>query len=241
MLRLMGIVISIGLADSLNPSTVAPALQISGGPNARRALAQFTAGVFTVYFLGGTLIALGPGELVLSLTPSPSPTVRHLLEVLAGVVLMAVAAMLWIHRERLGRRQLPAFNGRGRAHWLLGAAIMAVELPTAFPYFGALTAVIASGMDIPGKILLIALFNLCFVMPQLAMLTALTLASDHADIYLGRARAFLQRHWPILLAAVAVLAGSVTIGLGATGTYHVARRLLRKAVTAVKATVKTLR
>ena len=244
MLRLVGIVISIGLADSLNPSTVAPALQISGERNARCALAQFTAGVFTVYFVGGTLVALGPGELVLSLVPRPSPTARHLLESLAGVVLLAVATMLWIHRERLGRKQLPTFEGRGRAHWLLGAAIMAVELPTAFPYFGALTAVVASGVDIPGKVLLIALFNVCFVMPQLAMLAALTFASDHADLYLSRARTFLQRHWPILLAAVAVVAGAITITLGATGTYHVARRLLRKAVKAtvkaVKATVKAI-
>lgn len=53
MLRLLGIVISIGLADSLNPSTVAPALYLSAQPKGRYALVQFTAGVFCVYFFGG--------------------------------------------------------------------------------------------------------------------------------------------------------------------------------------------
>ncbi|WP_249020033.1 GAP family protein [Conexibacter sp. S30A1] len=238
MLRLIGIMIAVGLADSLNPSTMAPALYIASQPRARNALAQFTAGVFTIYFLGGALIALGPGQLILSLVPRPDPTARHVLESLAGVVLLVAAGLLWVHRDRLGARQLPVFTGRNRAHWLLGASIMAIELPTAFPYFGALTAVIGSGVDVPRRLFLIGLFNVCFVMPQLAMMAALTFAGDHAQEYLGRASAFLRRHWPVLLAVVAVVAGLITIALGATGTYRVARRLIKRAVRAVKRTVK---
>ena len=91
MLRLIGIVISIGLADSINPSTVAPALYMAAQPRPRRPLAQFTAAVFLVYFLGGLLIALGPGELVVALVPKPDLVTRHVLEVLAGVVVAADA------------------------------------------------------------------------------------------------------------------------------------------------------
>ena len=43
MLRLIGIVISIGLADSLNPTTIAPALYLATGENARNRVAEFTA------------------------------------------------------------------------------------------------------------------------------------------------------------------------------------------------------
>ena len=53
MVRLVGIVISIGLADSLNPTTIAPALYLATGERARGRVAEFTAGVFAVYFLGG--------------------------------------------------------------------------------------------------------------------------------------------------------------------------------------------
>ena len=203
MLRLLGIVISIGLADSLNPSTVAPALYLAAQPKGRYALAQFTAGVFVVYFVGGTLIALGPGELILSLVPKPDLLVRHLLEVLAGVVLLVVAALLWVHRNRLGQKQLPTFSSGGRASWLLGAGIMAVELPTAFPYFAALAAVMASPGGLLSKVFLIFVFNVCFVMPQLAMLAALWLAGERAEAGLIRVTAFLQRRWPVLLALVA--------------------------------------
>lgn len=239
MLRLMGIVISIGLADSLNPSTVAPALYLAAQPRARNTLMQFTAGVFIVYFLGGALIALGPGELVLSLVPKPDVVVRHVLEVLAGVVLLAVAALLWIHRDRLGQRQLPTFSSQGRASWLLGATIMAVELPTAFPYFGALAAIMGDAqLDLPRKVFLILLFNVCFVMPQLAMVAALWLAGERAEVMLIRVSAFLQRRWPVLLATVAVIAGAITIGLGATGTYREADKLIHKVVKVIHRTLK---
>ncbi len=234
MLRLIAIVISIGLADSINPSTVAPALYMGAQPQARRPLAQFTAGVVTVYFLGSLLIALGPGELVLSIVPKPDLIVRHLLEVLAGVVLIAVAALLWIHRDRLGQKQLPTFSAQGRASWLLGATIMAVELPTAFPYFGALAAVEGSGLDLIPKILLILVFNVCFVMPQLVILAFLWLLGERAEVPLVRVSTFLQRRWPVLLAVVAVIGGGITIGLGATGTYKEAKVLLHKAVKALK-------
>ncbi|MDE3132236.1 MAG: GAP family protein [Acidobacteriota bacterium] len=234
MLRLIVIVVSIGLADSLNPSTVAPALYMAAQPQPRRPLAQFTAGVFLVYFIGGTLIALGPGELVLSLVPQPNLVVQHVLEVLAGVVLLVVAGLLWIHRDRLGRKQLPTFSSQGRASWLLGATIMAIELPTAFPYFGALAAVMGSGVHLLGKLFLILLFNVCFVMPQLAILTLLTLAGERAELTLTRVSAFLQRHWPVLLAVAAVIGSVIVIALGATGTYREARILLHSAVKSIK-------
>jgi cytochrome c biogenesis protein CcdA len=234
MIRLAGIVISIGLADSINPSTVAPALYMAAQPNPRRPLAQFTAGAFLVYFLGGTLIALGPGELILSLVPKPDLVTRHLLEVLAGVVLLAVAALLWVHRDRLGQKQLPTFSSQSRASWLLGATIMAVELPTAIPYFGALATIEGSGIALTSKIFLILLFNVCFVTPQLAMLVLLTFAGERAETTLLRISAFLQRRWPLLLGLVALIAGLITIGLGATGTYTEAKQLLHKVVKVIK-------
>ena len=234
MLRLIGIVISIGLADSLNPSTVAPALYLATAPNPRRTVAQFTIGVFVVYLVGGALVALGPGELILSVVPKPSATARHLLEVLAGVVLLAMAALLWRHRDRLGQKQLPQISSQSRTSWLMGATIMALELPTAFPYFGALAAIVASGQPVLNKVMLIVLFNVCFVMPLLAILLTLWLAGERAEIELARVSAFLQRRWPVLLAGVAVIGGCITIGLGATGTYKTARSILHKVIRTIK-------
>ena len=48
MIRLLGLVISIGIADSLNPTTIAPALYLASGRHPRRQVAEFTLAVFAV-------------------------------------------------------------------------------------------------------------------------------------------------------------------------------------------------
>ena len=77
MFRLIGLAVSIGLADSLNPTTIAPALYLAGGRRPREQVAEFTIAVFLVYFVGGAAIALGPGQLLLSAFPHPDRTVRR--------------------------------------------------------------------------------------------------------------------------------------------------------------------
>lgn len=219
MIRLIGIVISIGLADSVNPSTIAPALYLATGERARsRAqVAQFTAGVFAVYFLGGALIALGPGQLLLSLVPKPDKAVRYAFEILAGAAMLAAAAWLWINRDHLSTRKPPEFQAHGQSSAILGATITAVELPTAFPYFAAIAAIVGSGVGPTRQVVLLVLFNVCFVLPLIGIAATLWFAGDQADEVLLRARTFLQRRWPVLLAGLAVLAGTFIVLLGITG------------------------
>jgi cytochrome c biogenesis protein CcdA len=217
MLRLAGIVISIGLADSLNPTTIAPALFLASGDKPRQNVARFTVGVFLVYFLGGAIIALGPGQLLLSLVPHPDQFMRQVLEVIAGAVMLAAGAMLWRHRAALGQRQSKALDPNRRSSALLGATITAVELPTAFPYFAAIAAIVGSGLGLTRQVALLLLFNLCFVLPLLGIVGTLEFAGDKAQDRLNRARDFLQGHWPVLLAGLALVAGLFVIALGATG------------------------
>ena len=102
MLRLAGLVISIGLVDSLNPSTIARALYLAARKERRRArVIEFTIAVFLVYLVGGALIALGPGQLIRSLVPHPHRTLRQIAEIVAGMLLITAAAFLWFRRERL--------------------------------------------------------------------------------------------------------------------------------------------
>ncbi|MGA2924459.1 MAG: GAP family protein [Solirubrobacteraceae bacterium] len=217
MLRLIGLVLSIGLADSLNPSTIAPALFLASGERPTRRVSQFTAAVFAVYLAGGLVIAFGPGQLLLSLLPHPRRHVRYGIELAAGVAMLAAAAMLWRHRDRLGQRDLPATNPQGRSSALLGATITAVELPTAFPYFAAIAAIVGADVDGPRAILLLVLFNFCFVAPLLGIVGTLIFGGSHAQRMLATGRSFLERHWPAVLSGLALLAGAFVVTLGATG------------------------
>jgi cytochrome c biogenesis protein CcdA len=216
MLRLIGIVVTIGVADSLNPTTIAPALYLASVENARARVLEFTVAVFCVYLLGGAVIALGPGQLLLSLVPHPSADTRHVIEISVGVAMMLASWVLWRHRDRLSKRELPQPDAQSKSSWILGASITAIELPTAFPYFAAIAAIVGSGQPPVQQLALLVLFNICFVLPLLAILGTLWIAGDHAEVVLRDVRAFLQQNWPVLLSMAALVAGMVVTFLGAS-------------------------
>lgn len=218
MLRLIGLMISIGFADSLNPTTIAPALYLAANEkNPRNQVAEFTIAVFAVYLLGGLAVALGPGQLLLALVPRPSKHLGYLLEIVAGVAMLTAGAFLWSHRKQLAKRDPPEVKADRRSSAILGATITAVELPTAFPYFAAIAAVVGSGQDVVRQVILIVLFNVCFIAPLLGIIATLTFAGPNAVRFLARGREFLERRWPVVLAVLALVAGVFVTLLGVTG------------------------
>jgi cytochrome c biogenesis protein CcdA len=228
MLRLIGIVVSIGLADSLNPSTIGPALYLATGERARGRVVEFTIAVFAVYFLGGAAIVLGAGALVRSVLPHPHHHITSIVEIAVGLAMMGAAALLWRYRRQLARRDPPDFNPHGKSSWVLGASITAVELPTAVPYFAAIAAIVGADLDAVADLLLLLLFNVCFVLPLLAIVATLSIAPESSDRLLSAGRRFLQRRWPEVLAALAFLAGLFVVALGVSGIGASHSRFLRR-------------
>ncbi len=217
MLQLIGLALSIGLADSMNPSTIAPGLYLAMGQRPRTGLIQFTLGVFAVNFVGGAAIALGPGQALLALVPKPSATTRYILETVAGASMLVASVVLWRKRKSLARRELPSPSADGKSAVWLGITIGAIELPTAFPYFAVIAAVVGSGFGPIRQLVLLAIYNLAFVLPLILMIVILFVAPDRAAAILSRSRDWLQRRWPTLLAGLALVAGLFVITLGITG------------------------
>jgi cytochrome c biogenesis protein CcdA len=216
-LQLIGVAVSVGLADALNPSTVGPALYLAAAEQGLRHVLLFTLGVFAVYLAGGVLLVFGPGSAIISLVPRPGPTIRYWLELAAGIVLVAGALLTWWRRSTLARRPLPRPDKGGKSGLVLGASITAVELPTAFPYFGLIAAIVSSGLDDFQQFTLLAIFNFVFVLPLLAIALTLALRGAGAARMLGQATRLLERHWPQALAGVLGVIGAVVILLGVTG------------------------
>jgi cytochrome c biogenesis protein CcdA len=217
MLRLVGVVISVGLADSLNPSTIGPALYLATGQRRVVRVLLFTVGVFAVNLAAGIVLTIGPGRLLLGLVPHPQRTVKHVIELVAGVTLLAVAVALWRGRRGLARRELPMRSGGGGSALVTGASIAAVELPTAVPYFAVIAAIVASSASVPQEIGLVALYCLAFVLPLLAIIVTLLVAGERADPLLAKAAAWLQRQWPLVLATLLLVVGSALILAGGAG------------------------
>ena len=224
MFQLLGVVISIGLADSLNPSTVGPALYLAGGEYPRRRVIGFTVGTFGVTLVGGLILMLGPGHAILSLVPHPHATARYILETIAGAALLVVGVVLWRRRRQIQHRAKDSDGEPGRLAskaernpTVVGATIAAVELPTAVPYFAAIAAIVASGRGIPHEIVLVVIYNVCFVLPLLVIVLMLTVLGDRTVGILARARRYLRRRWPTFVGVVALVAGAFVITLGVTG------------------------
>jgi|SRR5579884_1000249 len=217
MLRLAGLMVTIGLADSVNPSTIAPALYLASGPRARIRVAEFTLSVFLVYLLGGVLIALGPGQLLRQILPHPDYEDRAVAEMVAGAILIVASVLMWRRREHLQDRKLPAPAAKRRSSILMGAIITALELPTAFPYFAAIAAVVGSRLGLARQLGLLLLFNVCFVLPLIGIVLTLVFAGHRADRYMRLGREFIERRWPHVLAVLLAVVGVLALLLGATG------------------------
>jgi cytochrome c biogenesis protein CcdA len=224
MLRLLGVVISIGLADSLNPTTVGPALLLAARERPRRQVLQFTAGTFAVFLIGGLVLTIGPGQAIVALVPRPSTTTKYILETIAGAAMLVAAAVLWRRRARIRQRASGESSGSGRAvsaaarkPWVVGATISLVELPTAFPYFAVIAAIVGSGLGLTRQLVLVVIYNLCFVFPLLGIVALLTIFKERAVQLLDRIRGYLRTRWPVLAAVIAFTAGVFVITLGVTG------------------------
>jgi cytochrome c biogenesis protein CcdA len=177
MQHLLVIVIGVGLVDSLNPSTIAPALYLATGRDHARSLAGFIAGVFLVNFGLGVLLALGPGQIVMDHVPHPTDHGKHLIEIGAGSFLLVVAVALWFKRSSIARH-VTNTDRLQRSSLYLGAGLALVEFPTALPYFAAIAAIVGSGKGIPSQIGLLAIFNVCFVLPLVGIFALRSFAGD---------------------------------------------------------------
>jgi cytochrome c biogenesis protein CcdA len=213
--RLAIVAVSVGLADSLNLETIGPALFFATVPERVRRVTEFTVGVFGVNLAVGIVLVSGPGGWLLKFVPRPQGTARHVVELVAGVVLLACAGALWLGRRRLMQRDLPTPSGGSAL--VAGVSIAAIGLPTAIPYFALIAALIASSATIPQEIFLLTLYNVAFVAPLLAILVILVAAGRRADGPLQTIGAWVRRQWPVVLAVLLLVLGSVLVLLGGAG------------------------
>jgi cytochrome c biogenesis protein CcdA len=207
--HLLSLVLLVGVVDSLNPSTLAPALYLAGGRRPLRGLLGFIAGVFVVNLLGGLVLALGPGQAILAVAPHPGFEVRRLLELALGLATFLVAIGLWLARDRLQRHVSGNQDRIDRSSLLVGAGITAAELPTAVPYFAVIAAVVGSGRAVGTQVVLLVVFNATFVAPLVAILLLEALTGTRGRERIVSLRARLDRHLaraiPALVLVVAVV------------------------------------
>jgi cytochrome c biogenesis protein CcdA len=215
-LKLVIAVIAIALPDSINPSLIAGQLLVATGEQPRRRVIGFTAAAFAVTLAFGLLMALGLGELILSLVPTPGRTVKYSLITAAGTVLVVGGIVIWFRRNALvADTPTDHLPGSTTSPVLIGGGIAGFELLTAFPYFAAIALIVGSGVSRVEKLSLVVLYCLVYTLPLIAIVVVFALLGDRAERVLRPVDAWLSAHWPLVLAPVTGLLGLGVLVFGA--------------------------
>jgi cytochrome c biogenesis protein CcdA len=218
MLKLAVAVVAIALADCINPSLIGGELFVATGEHPRRQTLAFTAAALLVTFAFGLALALGLGDLILSLVPKPGRTIKYSLIAFAGIVLMVGAAVVWIRRKTLVSTQATAGqNEPHRAAALMGAGIAGLELLTAFPYFAAIAMIVGSGVSDVGKLALLILYCVIYALPLIAIAVVIAIMGERAERPLRRVGDWLSAHWPVIVAPLTAAFGIGVLAVGVVG------------------------
>jgi cytochrome c biogenesis protein CcdA len=211
----------IALPDSLNPSLILTELVLAGGPHPRRGTAVFTLSAMATTFVGGLVVAFGLGELILSVAPRPSPTVKGAVAVGAGAALMVAGIVLWLRRDR-APTQIDSDRALHSVAALLGVGIAGIELATAFPYFAAISLVVGSDVSTGQKVVLLALYNVVYALPLIAIATVCAVRGPDARRVLGPISDWLMRRWPAVVAVLTLVVGVAVLAYGLAGLVRAA-------------------
>jgi cytochrome c biogenesis protein CcdA len=205
----------LGLVDSLNPATIAVGVLLATTERPLGRMAGYIAGIFSVYLAGGLILTLGPGSLLRKALDRPESTALDVAFLVAAAAAFAFGVWVFLHRDV--EAKLPDVAVRPGSAVALGAGMTAVDLPTAFPYFAAILAILGEDLANSTEVALVVLFNLMYVVPLVVIAVAAALLGERAPSFLTRVRAFVTRWSPVLLALLSVAAGGVLLFKGVTG------------------------
>lgn len=209
-------VVAIAIPDCLNPSLIGAEVYFGARPHPARQTTAFALAAFTVTLLVGVALALGLGDLILSVLPKPGATVKYSLITAAGVVLVACGAVLWVRRKRFAGAE----SGEQRERTvpgspvLVGSGIAALEILTAFPYFAAIAMIVGSSVSGSSKLVLLVLYCVVYSGPLFAIAVVCAVMGSRSEALLRPVVGWLMTRWPVFLAPLATLLG---IGLATYG------------------------
>jgi cytochrome c biogenesis protein CcdA len=219
MLADAAVIAALGVADSINPVTILVAVYLGSGADPVRRLGGFIAGVFTVYLIGGLALMLGPAELLRDALTGADIPGADVAALVAGAALVVLAVAVGARREVRGRMALPDGLTRSGSAVALGAVVTVLDLPTAFPYFGAITVIVSAHTPTAAQMMLLGMFNVLYILPLALVLAAHLAFGARCHAQLARFRATVERIFAPLLAAGAGAVGVALVARGAGGVF----------------------
>jgi cytochrome c biogenesis protein CcdA len=172
-----------------------------------RAVAAFVFAGFAVTLTAGLILVAGPGAALHRWIDGIPTHVVHVAQIAGGAVALAVGVGMLIGAARTRDRPAAGRRIADRSPVALGAGLAVAELPTAFPYLTTMAAVIAATSAPGPRVLMVVVYNLCYVVPLLGVIVIRAFAAQRAQVPLAAVRRLAER-WGV--AAI----GVTTSGFG---------------------------
>jgi cytochrome c biogenesis protein CcdA len=210
---LLASLVGIAFFDSLNPSLFVAQFYLLTTLRPVPRILSYIAGVLTVNFWGGVLLAAGLGAVFTAWFNTIPPSVIY-----SGIVILGVGLVgfgLWSRLEP-AEPTLHKPRSLGLLHtYLLGVVVMLNELTTALPYFVAIERVVQAELSTLHSLLVLALYNLVFGLPLFVFVVLFVIYGRRFTSQLAGISGWLQRWLPRLIKIGALLLGGVLVVEGA--------------------------
>lgn len=159
----------LAFADAINPTTLGISLYLLTHHNYPHKVLVFTLGVFITYFTFGLVLEAGFDKYLTNLLGEQHPvfvTINFLIG--ATIILYGFVLGKKPRKRRKGLQQKSAVSVHSA--FALGGLATVMDLPTAFPYLGAITIIGSLGNDLSEAATILLAYNLIVVLPILTLL-----------------------------------------------------------------------
>lgn len=208
-------IIGLGIADALNPFSIAAMAFLLTTDKPFERGATFIIGTLLVYFPGGIALLQGWTAVLKSILPSLPAWVLPAAYIISAIACFGFAFYLyWQSRSADGKLKTAPSNLSLMATLIFAIASTLSDLPTALPYFAAVNAISGVSTELTHQLSLLAFYNLVYISPLILMLMISVLAGTKTKASLEKVRSAVDWSFAHLLPQVIALLGAYLFAKG---------------------------
>ena len=215
MLELLAILVPIVVTDAMNPVLAAAVIFALGTSRPYRGAFWVLCGWFAVYLVSGLVIAVGL-EWVTQILANPRPIDFYIQTPIALALIWFAYTTARTGENPRTSQQVPQPTRSDHtlsapSGFVLGATINLIGLPFAIPYFAAIDQILKADLSFTGALLVLALYNLAYVLPFAGLALLRWIYRDRADVLFKRINAWMEKASAVLMPIVFFLIGAVLL------------------------------
>lgn len=180
----LAVVGGLALADAINPTSLGISLYLLLHHNYVHKLLAFVAGVFVTYFLFGVALELGIARHFLELWGGRHPATVGISVFIGGAMIIYGAAVGKRPKRRAALQEKSVVTLPSA--FALGGLATLMDLPTAFPYLGAITIIGRLELTYAEVVLTLFIYNLVVILPLVMLLLVRVRTRRHSEAVVRR-------------------------------------------------------